>query len=305
MGLDTKRSKKGREERRISPEHLEEIPRSRSDAGERYTVPENRNILTSDGRVLGCGQFDLSRSDVDSLRTVSDVEYALALFRRRRDDIDASLAKERRREERERREEEADRRRRAARRAEDRARKERARSERAEARRRQEQEARSEYERELAELQEARATRRRALVNKMRLRVLLFEAAIAGVPEGTIRGFLEVNGVDYSLFDEDDRDFAGSYSDFRARFDFGGDGEDDDEVAYLEAAETLGVEADADEGTIRSAYRRLALAYHPDKWRSDADHGLSREEAMERFRRVQDAYDQLMTKFDDESEFSE
>ncbi|EJK51663.1 hypothetical protein THAOC_29147, partial [Thalassiosira oceanica] len=205
VGLDTKRSKKGGEERRISPEHLEEIPRSRSDAGERYTVPENRNILTSDGRVLGCGQFDLSRSDVDSLRTVSDVEYALALFRRRRDDIDASLAKERRREERERREEEADRRRRA----EDRARKERARSERAEARRRQEQEERSEYERELAELQEARATRRRALVNKMRLRLLLFEAAIAGVPEGTIRGFLEVNGVDYSLFDEDDRDFAG------------------------------------------------------------------------------------------------
>ena len=311
--LDAKRSKEGGEERRISPQHLEEIhdggsSRSRNDAGARYTVPENRNILTSDGKVIGCGQFDLTRSDVDWLRTKSNVDSALALFRRRRDVIDARLAEEQRREEREQQQEEADRRRRAARRAEDRARKERARTERAEARKRQEQEARAEYERELAELQEARATLRRALVNKMKLRVLLFEAAAAGVPEGGLRDFLEGHGVDYGLFDEDDRDFAESFSEFRARFDFGGDGEDEeeeeDEAAYLEAAEALGIETDADERTVRAAYRRLALAYHPDKWRSDADHGLSRDEAMERFRRVQDAYDRLMMKFDDESDFA-
>ncbi|EJK47415.1 hypothetical protein THAOC_33864 [Thalassiosira oceanica] len=119
---------------------------------------------------------------------------------------------------------------------------------------------------------------------------------------------LRGHGVDYGLFGDDDRDFAESYSEFQARFDFGGDGEDEeeeeDEVTYLEATEELGIETDADERTVQSACRRLALAHQPGKWRSDADHGLSGEEAMERFRRVQDAYDRLMIKFDDEREFA-
>jgi curved DNA-binding protein CbpA len=43
----------------------------------------------------------------------------------------------------------------------------------------------------------------------------------------------------------------------------------------------------------------LALQYHPDKWSADSDHGMSKEEAEEHFKKIQNAYDHLMTKFDD------
>jgi curved DNA-binding protein CbpA len=47
----------------------------------------------------------------------------------------------------------------------------------------------------------------------------------------------------------------------------------------------LGVSVDADDGTIRSAYRNLARRYHPD-----AGEGSS----VERFRQVVDAYETLI-----------
>jgi len=51
--------------------------------------------------------------------------------------------------------------------------------------------------------------------------------------------------------------------------------------------ETLGVPLDADQAQIKSAYRRLALKWHPDKNRENPD------SATEQFKLVQSAYDVL------------
>ncbi|KDD73538.1 hypothetical protein H632_c2074p0, partial [Helicosporidium sp. ATCC 50920] len=51
--------------------------------------------------------------------------------------------------------------------------------------------------------------------------------------------------------------------------------------------EVLEIERSADEGTIRTAYRKLALRWHPDK--NQADRAL----AEERFKDIQNAYEIL------------
>ena len=61
-----------------------------------------------------------------------------------------------------------------------------------------------------------------------------------------------------------------------------------------------GVEPDADERTLKVTYRKLALKYHPDKWRADSEHGMTKHEAQEHFKMIQNAYDHLMSRFDDE-----
>ena len=37
----------------------------------------------------------------------------------------------------------------------------------------------------------------------------------------------------------------------------------------------------------------------PDKWKTDSEHGMSRKEAENRFKSIQNAYDHLMSNFDD------
>eukprot|EP00956_Cyclotella_meneghiniana_P027022 scaffold59779_cov34-Cyclotella_meneghiniana.AAC.2 len=63
-------------------------------------------------------------------------------------------------------------------------------------------------------------------------------------------------------------------------------------------AKILGVEPDADERTLKIAYRKLALQFHPDKWKSTSDHGMSRKDAENKFKAIQSAYDHLMSNFD-------
>jgi len=64
-------------------------------------------------------------------------------------------------------------------------------------------------------------------------------------------------------------------------------------------AKILGIEPDADSRTIKLAYRKMALQFHPDKWKSDSGHGMSRKEAEDRFKAVQTAYDHMMSNFDE------
>jgi curved DNA-binding protein len=56
-------------------------------------------------------------------------------------------------------------------------------------------------------------------------------------------------------------------------------------VRYQDYYETLGVARDADEATIKRAYRKLALKYHPDKNKSPG--------AETRFKQIAEAYDVL------------
>ncbi len=53
--------------------------------------------------------------------------------------------------------------------------------------------------------------------------------------------------------------------------------------------EILGVDRNADENTIKRAYRKLAMKYHPDRNPDDAD-------AAEKFREVTEAYEVLSDK---------
>jgi hypothetical protein len=65
-------------------------------------------------------------------------------------------------------------------------------------------------------------------------------------------------------------------------------------------AEILGVDPEADERTLKVAYRKLALKYHPDKWKSDSEHGMSKTDAEDRFKSIQSAYDHLMSNLDED-----
>ncbi|KAL3779439.1 hypothetical protein ACHAWO_000165 [Cyclotella atomus] len=67
-------------------------------------------------------------------------------------------------------------------------------------------------------------------------------------------------------------------------------------------AEILGVDPETDERTIKVAYRKLALTYHPDKWKSDSEHGMSKSDAENKFKMIQSAYDHLMSNFDEEDD---
>jgi hypothetical protein len=67
----------------------------------------------------------------------------------------------------------------------------------------------------------------------------------------------------------------------------------------MEHAQVLGVSHDVDRRTLVKTYRKLALQFHPEKWSADSDHGMSKDEAEEHFKKIQNSYDHLMTKFDD------
>jgi len=67
-----------------------------------------------------------------------------------------------------------------------------------------------------------------------------------------------------------------------------------------EAAETLGVEEDATEAEIKRVFRKKARKYHPDSYRADNhEDGMSKEEAEEHFKHLSNAYDHLMSNFED------
>jgi hypothetical protein len=99
----------------------------------------------------------------------------------------------------------------------------------------------------------------------------------------------------FSMGDDSDDDF---FDDFDDRWEEKLQEEKEEE--NRKSAEILGVSEHADERTLKVAYRKMALQYHPDKWKSDSVHGMSKAEAEEKFKAMQSAYDHLMSNFDDE-----
>jgi hypothetical protein len=76
--------------------------------------------------------------------------------------------------------------------------------------------------------------------------------------------------------------------------------EDDNEAKTVEYAELLGVDTDAPPEVIKRAYRRLALKYHPDKFRPENfEDGMTKDEAEDHFKHITNAYDHLLSTYDD------
>ena len=57
---------------------------------------------------------------------------------------------------------------------------------------------------------------------------------------------------------------------------------------------SFGVDKDADDGTIKKAYRKLALKYHPDRYATATD--AEKKEAEEKFKEINHAYEVLSDK---------
>ena len=125
--------------------------------------------------------------------------------------------------------------------------------------------------------------------NKIKLKVLFLEVTLSLVEPEDLREYLEDTGVDFNLLNERDWGLFDSYFNFYGRFDrdFGNEEKEEDAGARdNEMARILEVDPDADKQPLKVAHRKLALRFHPDKWKSRGDHGMTREESQEHFKRI-------------------
>jgi hypothetical protein len=113
--------------------------------------------------------------------------------------------------------------------------------------------------------------------------------------------FFSFGGIPFRFkFGDDDSDGDSFFEDFDDRWDE--QLEEEKREENRKQAEVLGVSVDSDERSIKLAYRKMALQYHPDKWKNDSEHGMSKQDAENRFKAMQSAYDHLMSNFDEDDE---
>ena len=68
-----------------------------------------------------------------------------------------------------------------------------------------------------------------------------------------------------------------------------------------EAADLLGVSVDASADEIKRVFRKKALKYHPDKFRTDHhEDGTTKDEAENHFKELNSAYTHLMSRLLDD-----
>lgn len=99
------------------------------------------------------------------------------------------------------------------------------------------------------------------------------------------------------FFVDDDEDDEFDYDSEEDRWDEEFDRMHDEELAEknANAAELLGVDADATEEEINRRFRRLSLQFHPDKFRPENhEDGTKKEDAEEKFKQLSDARDEML-----------
>jgi len=286
VGLDTKKTTDS-DETFLEPEVLDVAVSTRPSKSDKSKPASSYDLEVSDlmtygGVSLGLN-FTLKKSHINALGSAENTKIGLEVFCSQRDEEDRLKKLE---EERERAEEEEARKRRAARKAQENAAWEK--------RKEQMRRDKEEYERMKREWrmndddaeEECRCPRCR-FGDRFSSRGGAFFFNIGGLPF-RVR-FDDYESDEESFFDEfDDRWEEQMLEEKR---------EENRKMAKI-----LGVEPTADERTLKVAYRKLALQYHPDKWRSDSDHGMSKKDAENKFKTIQSAYDHLMSNFDNSDE---
>ena len=289
VGLDTKKTADS-DILFLEPEVLDVVVSTRSNKSDKSKPASSYDLEVSDlmtygGVSLGLN-FTLKKSHINALGSAENTKIGLEAFRRQRDEEDRQKKLE---EERERAEEEEARKRRAANKA-----KEEAAWEKKREKMRRDKE---EYERMQREWrmnkdddeEECRCPRCRF------------------GDQFTSRGgafFFNIGGLPFRVrFDDYESDEESFFDEFDDRWEEQMLEEKREENRKM--AKVLGVEPNADERTLKVAYRKLALQFHPDKWRSDSGHGMPRKDAENKFKTIQSAYDHLMSNFDNSDEDSD
>ncbi|KAL7545387.1 hypothetical protein ACHAWF_008734 [Thalassiosira exigua] len=299
VGLDTKKSQDS-DVQFLIPDNLEELTSSRPPKSEKKSSSPSYGVdvphLVVYGGVFLGFSFTLLKSHVVALGSAESTKIGLKEFCKQRD---AEEQKQKLEEEAERLREEEDGKRRAARRAQENAawekRKEQMRRDKEEYEKMKKEWAKERHEYGQSTFygdddeddEECTCPRCRfggRFGNKFSSSGGAFFFNIGGIPF-RVR-FDSYDSDEESFFDEFDERWEDQLA-------------EEKEEENRKQADVLGVQHDADARTIKLAYRKLALQYHPDKWKSDSEHGMTRKEAENRFKSIQSAYDHLLANFDD------